>query len=289
MDFNLQDDFDDLINERLGAYVYALRDPENSEVFYVGKAGGKKSQGNQRVLDHFVEARNSRENPNDASEKVKRILQIWEKGREVEWFVIRRNLRDEDEALHVEGAIIDILKISAGPSPLNKQSGNKFLEHGSLSKEGVKVLAAPIFGNSLLTMEYFDEERILIFFNISNVYNNQLSPYEATRRSWKLNENIRNNSRVIAVGLVNGISRGAWEISHWNPEKDEKGREKWCFTQCKQLEGLQYVNFSDIVNLPQLKGYWRRGNPVAIKLNNNKEYSIVRGAKDRSEIFTLKR
>ena len=53
---NDKDNFDYLINEALGSYVYALRDPATKCIFYVGKAGGRDAKGNRRALDHFDEA-----------------------------------------------------------------------------------------------------------------------------------------------------------------------------------------------------------------------------------------
>ena len=38
----------------LGTYVYALRDPRDKKVFYVGKGNGN------RVFDHFGEAKNEK-------------------------------------------------------------------------------------------------------------------------------------------------------------------------------------------------------------------------------------
>lgn len=52
---NLENDFDDITYAKLQCYVYALRSPIDKRIFYIGKAGGKTSQGNRRVLAHFDE------------------------------------------------------------------------------------------------------------------------------------------------------------------------------------------------------------------------------------------
>ena len=46
-------EFDDLQKKRLGLYVYALRDPRDEKLFYVGQ--GERD----RVLSHFKEAENA--------------------------------------------------------------------------------------------------------------------------------------------------------------------------------------------------------------------------------------
>ena len=47
---NNQRNFDTLQIERLGKYIYALRDPRDKKIFYVGQGTGN------RVFDHFNEA-----------------------------------------------------------------------------------------------------------------------------------------------------------------------------------------------------------------------------------------
>ena len=50
---NVEADFDETTRTTLNSYVYALRDPRDRKVFYIGKAGGNNANGNDRVLHHF--------------------------------------------------------------------------------------------------------------------------------------------------------------------------------------------------------------------------------------------
>jgi hypothetical protein len=87
----------DVIHAQLKAYVYLLIDPRDDEVFYVGK-------GNRnRLLAHEKEARSSiRE-----TQKLARIREIEKCGQEVVLKLHRTGMTD-DQALEVEGALIDV-------------------------------------------------------------------------------------------------------------------------------------------------------------------------------------
>jgi hypothetical protein len=95
--FNVEGHFDDLVEQKLGSYVYVLLDPRDNKPFYVGKAGGRESRGNRRVLAHFEDARSNKSDIQ--SRKINRIREIWSSGREVHWEIIAHNLGSEEEAL----------------------------------------------------------------------------------------------------------------------------------------------------------------------------------------------
>jgi hypothetical protein len=69
----------------LGFYVYALRDPRNGEVFYVGKGQG------ERILQHVAE---SGKNPKSEKAKLKRISQIESAGNQVEHLFLRTGIKN---------------------------------------------------------------------------------------------------------------------------------------------------------------------------------------------------
>lgn len=108
---NTEKPFDNNINMKLGYHVYGLFDPETGAIFYIGKAGGKEGRGNARVLSHFSEAKDRINKPNN-SPKVDRIHEIWKRGQDVEWKILRSGLTSEDEAFAVEAALIDTLEVS---------------------------------------------------------------------------------------------------------------------------------------------------------------------------------
>ena len=71
---NTQRTFDILQKEKLGKYVYALRDPRDRKIFYVGQGS------DDRLFQHFNDAEmfvNTAKPFNDMSSKLIRILDIW--------------------------------------------------------------------------------------------------------------------------------------------------------------------------------------------------------------------
>lgn len=292
MKLNNESGFDVLVNEALGSYVYVLQDPKDGVVFYIGKAGGKLSQGNQRVHSHFEEAREARkrkaEGCTDAvSEKVNKILAIWDRGDDVKWLIIRRNLRDEQEALNVEAAAIDLLKVSSAPNPLNIQVGHRASEHGMLDENGVKSLMAKNFDAEKIPKPIIG--KVIILFNIKNALKEEINKgdvYQAARKSWKMGTDIRNTAGVIAIGVVDQISYGAWEISGW--EKSKEHPNKWEFLKNDLSpdvsDSLIWKNFNKIISLAY--GYWKQGNPIAFKINEVGQINFVRGSKLRKNTWT---
>lgn len=98
----------------LGIYIYVLQDPGTKRILYVGKGGGADSGAgsNMRVFQHFDEAEGwirKRKLNDGMSDKVRSIVDIWSRGEAVYWFVVRHNLRNDEEAFHIESALIDAL------------------------------------------------------------------------------------------------------------------------------------------------------------------------------------
>jgi len=93
---------DDIAAEKIGFYVYALRDPRNATIFYIGKGSGN------RWHDHVLEARSKR---GESSLKLDRIREIEAAGFEVEAFIIRSGISQEKVAFEVEAAVIHAFKL----------------------------------------------------------------------------------------------------------------------------------------------------------------------------------
>ena len=88
------------VAERIGPfYVYALVDPRDNAVFYVGKGTG------QRLLSHGREAL-LKADSGPRSDKVARIREIRRSGGEPRIDIVRHGI-DEAEAFLIEAALID--------------------------------------------------------------------------------------------------------------------------------------------------------------------------------------
>lgn len=104
------------IAEKLGRYVYALRDPRpGGTIFYVGKGTG------DRVYDHAIAALAESDAEEDL--KLKTIRDIRNEKREVGVEIIRHHL-DNRTAEEVEAGVIDALRLIGIPLA-NKALGKR--------------------------------------------------------------------------------------------------------------------------------------------------------------------
>ena len=107
----------------IGHYVYALKDPRDGAVFYIGKGIG------DRVHAHVREALGT-----GAVAKLERIRQIQASGADVRHVIIRSGLASEAEALAVEQAVIDALTLAGAPLT-NLVKGHGHSAHGLAAVE----------------------------------------------------------------------------------------------------------------------------------------------------------
>lgn len=272
---NALEDFDQGILDVLKGYIYALRDPRDKKVFYVGKAGGKENQGNDRVQRHFEEARAAMNKPCvNQSAKVRRILDIWAADEEVEWFIVRHGLENTECLFHIEAALIDILAESQNGPALNDQNGHYAVDHGLLMPEDVLAKAAQGVDPTCSSIK----DVPVFLFPIQNAVRAGANYYDATRRAWKLSSKWSNHtSRCIAVGLVGGISKCAYVFDKWNKINNS---DRWEFSsiepapQCIQTE-LVNKNFRSI--LSRAMGYFQRGNYLIVGFDGNGNFKFERG------------
>lgn len=158
--------FGSQITRALDFYVYALIDPFNNKIFYVGKGSR-----NNRAFDHLKASKTE-------SAKTKKIKEIRAKGEQPVVEILRYGLKSHESALEVEAAIIDALGIE---NLTNIIRGHK-IERGRLGIEEIKRLydTAPVKISSI-------KGRLVMFF-INRTYSTLLTEieiYDATRGFWK--------------------------------------------------------------------------------------------------------
>lgn len=108
-------EFKQSVKEALAYYVYALVDPRDHKIFYIGK--GKDN----RVFQHAAATIDEIEQ----GLKLETIKDIISEGKQVEYYILRHNL-DEKEAYLVESAIIDMLTYYNISVPLNRNQLNDY-------------------------------------------------------------------------------------------------------------------------------------------------------------------
>lgn len=194
------------VQSAIGNYVYALRDPRNKEVFYIGKGV------NSRILQHKKE---SDENPESQRQKLARIQEIESSGQKVEHFFIRTEIATSDEALAIEQAVIDAYDL-AGMPLTNLVKGHHSAEFGLAGIKDVvaKHAAAPL-GRVAVP---------LVMLNLNSLWNAQLSAeelYLASRRFWKVGDDAKAIAEY-AVIVAFGVVREVYRIHSWEPTLDPK-------------------------------------------------------------------
>lgn len=244
--------FDDLESKKIGNYVYALRDPRDGKIFYIGK--GREN----RLFDHFKDAENVLKNNCIATSKEIRILDIWKNDEDVDWFLVAHNLT-EANINQVEAAVIDAVGESQNGMCLNEIRGpySTLLTQEDL----IPIGAQPVNPTEPL-------QRVFIF-PIQNGLAEGRSPYDATRSAWTIT---KNNMQIpaYAVGLRNKISVGSYSIDAWN----HVSNNKYEFTG-KDYNALLNKNWASI--LGRVMSYWKRGNYIIVEFDGNGKYKILRG------------
>lgn len=202
--------FPQAVLERIGYYVYFLRDPRNKKVFYVGK--GKENRLFMHITDSLEES--------VESDKLTQIREIRKAGLNVEHYVLRHGLSG-DVALEIESSLIDFLGL--------QELHNKVKGHNS-------------FSNGLMTVEdlielYNAKEVVItdsvIIITVNRYFNRELAPdelYKYTRYCWRVNG--KNKAKYV-LSTFKGLVREVYEVDSWKqvqePCSNPKDKRRWYF------------------------------------------------------------
>lgn len=189
-------EFKQSVKEVLGYYVYALVDPRDSKIFYIGK--GK----DDRVFQHAAAAIVD----NSCDLKLDTIRSIKSEGKEVIHYIIRHNL-EEKEAYLVESTLIDILTYSKFNH--NNQLTNLVAGHHQWD-EGIKSIDEINAIYDCFKIDVKDGDNILLV-NLNKSYNQakakgvykRFDIYESTRKYWFINRD-----RAECIDYVLGVYKG---------------------------------------------------------------------------------
>lgn len=216
------------VAEHLGWYVYVLVDPKDKSIFYVGKGTG------DRCFAHIHEARGTSADSVGDYEKLARIRAIECANQEVGIHLLRHRL-DENDALMLEAACIDLLNGFAGLELTNRVRGTDTEEFGLMSV----THANDKYGARPVTL---DPAHRVVLVRINRSYHRGMTDreiYEVTRRWWKIASwrcDLDNpGAPQWALGVANGIVRGVYRIEAWERPGDEdiavdeRRRKRWGF------------------------------------------------------------
>ncbi|HEX3825651.1 MAG TPA: GIY-YIG nuclease family protein [Sporichthyaceae bacterium] len=97
--------FSPIVAERVGWYVYALRDPRDGRVFYIGKGVGN------RVFQHALAETTTDDDSKGLSTKLETIRGIRASGAPVDAYILRHGIATERQAYDIEAALMDLLRL----------------------------------------------------------------------------------------------------------------------------------------------------------------------------------
>ena len=214
-------EFPKSVIEKLGYYVYLLRDPKTNKVFYVGKGTGN------RIFAHI----NSAISSSLKSDKLSKIRSIQSKGLQVKHTIIRHGLT-EKEALEIEASLIDFIE-----GLTNIKSGHHSDSRGFMS---ITDIIAQYNAPKIKIVEP------VILITVNRLFRrgmNEEELYEITRGNWVVGE--RRNKAKFAFCVCNGIVRQVYEIQKWFPVKarsqDARTQDRWRFTGIIAQDLQRYV------------------------------------------------
>ena len=192
-------EFKQSVKEALGYYVYALVDPRDSKIFYIGK--GKADRVFQHAAAAIVD--------NSCDLKLDTIRSIKSEGKEVIHYIIRHNL-EEKEAYLVESTLIDILTYSKFNH--NNQLTNLVAGHHQWD-EGIKSIDEINAIYDCTKIDVKDGDNILLV-NLNQSYNQtkakgvykRFDIYESTRKYWRISKDKAEHIDFV-LGVYKGIVR----------------------------------------------------------------------------------
>lgn len=218
------------VAEKLGWYVYALRDPRNDTIFYVGKGKG------DRVYQH---ARHAKKVSGETAPQLKlqTIRDILDEGREVGVEIVRHRIDTEDLAYEVEAAVIDALRL-AGAELTNLAGG-----HGT--SRGWRPLEAIVAEYVAKPVEI---EHPVVLIRIANLFEHGMTEealYRATREWWRMKPSRHNPNWAFAV--YDGIVRAVYRIERWEQEPPTvKRKRRWAFDGVRDAEMEERYLWTDV-------------------------------------------
>jgi hypothetical protein len=267
---NKQRAFDDLQIAHLGDYVYALKNPIDGKIFYVGVGV------ENRIFQHFNEADEVVNGNQKTSKKTATIIEIWQSGLDVEWFIVAHSLPDRSYAFKIEAALIDAFREIPNINEISNDQGG---HHSTkLLPDDLLSLSAPLVNPDTAYASVF-------LFSIQNAFQNRGNVYDATRAYWKVSEKYKKESNSIAVGIVNNISKTSYKIDAWQLDTTYK---KDMFTSPghpnpQLYESLLNKNWSKVI--AAAKGFWQRGQYLIVEFDGKGKFRVIRGLKESSEWF----
>jgi hypothetical protein len=203
--------FDEITSSKLGYYVYALVNPINGKVFYIGKGIAN------RVFAHVEEVLNLKEIP--YSIKQSEINELLKLNKKIQHYILRHGLT-EKEAFLIESVLIDY-----NNTLINKLT-NEVNGHSS-TFWGIKSTDELIRQYNAPKLDELSDPVVII--NINRKYKDTkskaISVYEATKQAWVISGSKIKNIKY-ALAEFQGIIIAVYKITNWYQILTEENKTK---------------------------------------------------------------
>lgn len=187
-------------------YVYALADPRNKHIFYIGQGSGN------RIFDHEKTISSNTNECTDLKSKI--IAEIKSAGLNAEKIIINSNLTKE-EALAAEASLINAFNFINDAQLTNSQAGHHSQE----------ALTAEDFEreNGADELQESDIRHKIMIIKINKLYRRNMTPtelYDAVRGCWKASESSAENVEYV-LGAYHSLIVGVYKPTQWHRVKNE--------------------------------------------------------------------
>jgi len=246
--------------KHLGKYIYALIDPRDNKVFYVGQGTGN------RLFEHLSDADRCLAGNAVADSRLMRIIDIWANEEDVFWAIIAHGINSDSNAADlIESSVIDAFSLSQNGPALNSIAGI----HSTLllPKDLEKVNAEPVNPTSPYPAVFM--------FWIHKGLAEGRSVYDATRYSWDVNEYYLGLHDAYAVGILEGLSVGSFRIDEWKHTPDKMKH----FFNGEPHEELRNLDWRRIIS--DVRGFVQRGGYPVVEFDGEGNFRILRGNPDK--------
>lgn len=247
-----------------GFYVYALIDPRNEKVFYIGKGTGN------RVFSHEIESGKSRESE---KKKIQQIREIENSGYSVKRLIVNWGL-SENEAFVAEATLINLLNRMPDIQLTNEVSGHHV--HESLTTEEFELQYGAV------PLEKEDIKHSILVIKINKLYRRGMSEeelYDAVRGFWAASlKSIEARKVKYVFGVYNGLIVGVYKPDVWHygyemidiPQRGILTPEDY-----ERIKNRVYFVCNDYQNLDDEGQFYLHKSIIKLKVNQSAQNPIT--------------
>ena len=211
-----------------GFYVYALIDPRNDKIFYIGKGTGN------RVFSHEAESDKS---PKSEKVKLQKIREIEKCGFSIKRIIVNWGLT-EAEAFASEATLINLLNHVPDMKLTNEVSGHHV--HEALSVENFELQ------HGAIPLKKEEIKHSILVIKINKLYRRNMTEdelYDAVRGYWNASlRSIEKRKVEYVFGVYNGLIVAVYKPDEWHYI-----HEKVCSPQREVLTEQDYERLKNRV------------------------------------------